>query len=171
MGPLVNFQSGTRLTAANLNLMQNSFGVVKPANQSITSSVVLTNDNDLVIPASYLVAQATYAWWLFVTYNGGTQGSSDIQLNWVAPSGSIFRGTASYNNTSGAQVGAAEWDAANTIACGTNGTSNNRGIVAQGGLVMSNTVTAVQLQWCQNTSSGTATTVREGSMLLLQRLS
>lgn len=167
--PLVSLAAASRLTAAEFNEAQNVFGVIKQANQSVTSSTVLQNDNELVIPSTVLVLSAQYQFWCFIDYEGGTQGSSDFQWEWSLPAGAAIRYAALYLGTGGGLTFSTQVGSANLVA-GTNGAGFLRGVTMTGTLVMSTTAGAMQFEWAQNTSSGTATIVHAQSSLVLARM-
>jgi hypothetical protein len=168
----VYFNTYQRIAASKLDLMQNTFTAFKLASESVVSSTTLQPDNDLLIPASYLVADASYFFRGFIYYQGGAQGSSDINCQLNVPSGSVFNGVASYNSSAGAQEAAFPWAAGTPQYAGSNGAGQDRGIVWRGSLLMGSSLgNGVYLSWAQHTSSTTATIVLMGSSLMLTRLS
>jgi hypothetical protein len=168
---LVNFKAGDRFSAANLNLMQNQFGAYKLADESVTSSTTLQNDNDLIIPASMLAPNGLYVLDLTLVYQGGTQGASDLKCQWLAYTGVLINLTYSAINTSGAS-GTGSWNyPGGNPAFGTAGGSTLRAVTATGTMQLpASGLAAVTLQWAQNTSSTTATVTKEGSSLLITRI-
>lgn len=169
--PLENLSAGSRLTAAIFNTAQNVYGVVKAADQSVTSSTVLVNDTALVIASANLVASATYRVDCELDYEGGTNGSSDIKINWVVPAGATFQlGIPAYFSTSGVVNAPVILKSATTFSVGTSGAASLRCLVMTGSLIMSSTLANLQLQWAQNTSSATATIVHAGSYLTVARI-
>jgi hypothetical protein len=165
--PLVNWLAGNDITAANLNLMQNALSVIKSSDQDVTSSAVLVNDNALFLP---MVANATYWFNCFLSYKGGTLGSSDLQFQWAGPASSSMRFGASYFAGGGGWDGIAGYMGYNITAT-TNGTSNVRPVIMTGSVQTSTTAGNLQLQWAQNTSDSTPTTVQAQSYLSLVRVS
>lgn len=120
----------------------------KTSDESVTSSTTLQNDNELALT---LTAGGLYrfAAWLYVV---GTTAKVSF----------TFAGTAQWSEPNGGTV---------VTASGTTVTA------AAGGWLIAGTITAasagdtLQLEWAQNSSSGTATTVKAGSILTAQRLS
>jgi hypothetical protein len=168
---LVNFKGGDRFTAANLNLMQNQFGAYKLSNTSLTSNTTLAVDPDLQVPASMLAPNGLYVVELSLIYSGGAAGSSDIKLNWSGPSGTAMSLIASYWSTVATAIGAAYWNYGTAVTFGTRGSGIVTAATATGTLQMPSAVTSgVVLEWAQSTSSATATTVYEGSSMLLTRI-
>jgi len=162
-----NILAGQRITAALLNSMQPQT-VIKPSDQSVTSSTTLVNDNDLV---AAVVASATYIFACYLDYEGGTQGSSDLKWQWALPSGATLR----YQNigvgTGGGAVTGATCTGATIVAFGTSGAASLVAASMTGTLVMSTSPGFLQFKWAQNTSSGTATIVHAQSSLSLARVS
>src|SRR5215472_8894872 len=83
----LSIAAGSEITAAYLASIT-AVGVVKPTDQSVTSSTVLVNDNALVIP---VVANANYKFDLYLDFEGGTSGSSDIKFTWTVPASTTMR--------------------------------------------------------------------------------
>jgi hypothetical protein len=162
--------AGQRITAALLNSML-PVTVYKTANQAVTSSTVLVNDNELTLP---VVATGTYLLDGFIDYDGQFgPGTGDIKLDWSLPSGATLRwgplGNAS-NDT--AQKYASNTNVTgNVLTAGTYGTGGSHNAATpRGYLAVSSTAGNVQLMWAQNASSATATTVYAGSWIRLQRV-
>ena len=89
-----NILAGQRITAALLNSMQPQT-VIKPTDQSVTSSTTVVNDNDLV---SAVLASATYIFTCYLDYEGGTTGSSDLKWVWSVPLASSWTISASLSS-------------------------------------------------------------------------
>jgi len=166
--PLVSFAAGSRITAALLNEIQ-PLNVIKPADQSVTSSTTLVNDNALSLPLA--VANATYQFACYLDYEGGTLGSSDIKWTWTVPAGASMRYATTYTNTAGAIQGSITYVASSVPAAGTAGAGNLQALTMTGTLLVGATTGTLQLQWAQHTSSGTATIVHAQSGLSLVRVS
>jgi hypothetical protein len=162
-----NITAGARITAAGIQGTAPQ-ATIKGADQSVTSSITMINDNALFTD---LIADATYYFECCIFYQGGTQGSSDFQYQWTVPSGTTMI-WADENITTGgaASVGTCWTQAANPTA-GANGSGNKCSLVMKGTISTSSTAGVLQLQWAQNTSSGTATTVKAGSVLTLWQVS
>lgn len=165
--PFVPLYAGSQLTAAEWNEVQPA-QIIKPTNQSVTSSTTLVNDNSLFLPVA--VANATYVFRSFLIYKGGTQGSSDLKLEWAIPSGATLTCVIAGIGTGGGSFVGQGFTLSGTVALGTAG-STVCGVLFYGTLVMSSTTGTLQLEWAQNTSSATATTVEAGSLVELVRVS
>jgi|SRR5215472_253264 len=159
---------GQVLTASDVNTWFVPLVAYKSADQSLTSNTTLQNDNALSVTVA---ANATYWFELYLNFEGGTTGSSDIKVGWTFPSGLTMRYQDIYADT-GAVARLAVTDIqTSVIAVGSNGAGNLRAYSARGTVLTSGTSGTLQLQWAQNTSSGTATIVHAGSVLMLQRIS
>jgi hypothetical protein len=145
--------------------------VIKPADETVTSSVVLQADNNLLLNlADY--PNSTWLFECFLVYSGGTQGSSDIQWQWSVPSGATLLYTDDNMTTSGNPSTGTLWTASSNPTAGTNGgTGNLCGLTMKGTLQIGTTAGTLQLLWAQNHSSSTATTVKAGSSLQLWQVS
>jgi hypothetical protein len=158
--------AGSRITAALLQSVA-PMGVIKGADESVTSSTTLQNDNELFVP---VIANATYLFDCYLDFEGGTAGASDIQWQWTIGAGTL-RYQAIYAQASsglGLIAGVTYAGSAN-VAAGTNGAGSLRGLSMNGTLVTSG-ASSLQLQWAQNTSSATATIVHAQSYLSLWRI-
>lgn len=121
---------------------------LKSADQPLTSNTTLQNDTALALPLTGGVNYEFFLW-LYVT---GTTAKVTF----------TFGGSGQWSQPNGGTV---------VTASGTTVTA------AAGGWLIAGTVTAasgsdtLQLQWAQSSSSGTATTVKAGSILTALRLS
>lgn len=159
--------AGMNLTSALLQAMlpQQAY---KSGDQSVTSSVTLVNDSALVVPVA---ANAVYEVEAHVYYTGGTHNASDFKYNFTYPSGATSASVRYLGLTPAAlavQYGTVILGGAG--AFGTNGTSNILTVDLWFTLATSLTAGNLQLQWAQNTSSATATTVKAGSLLKARRI-
>lgn len=157
--------AGQRITAALLNSIA-PLCVIKPADQSVTNSVVLVNDNALAVP---VVAGATYLFDCYLDFEGGTTGSSDLQWQWQVPTGATLRYASGHVNT-GAFV-FTSYTGASNVTASTNGAGTILAVTMKGSLTMSSTGGNLQLKWAQNTANATATIVHAQSYLALWRIS
>ena len=144
--------------------------VRKSGDESVTSSDVLQNDNELVVA---LAASATYEVRYAFVYQAGTTG--DLKWQWQAPSDvvgiesalRISNSAASSEGNVRASSGAFTSGAGGVLSAG--GTGGNASIL---GSMMLVTTTGgnLQLTWAQETSNGTATILRTGCWLIATRL-
>lgn len=165
MSPPV-WSPGQVLAAADVNSWFIPLAAYKTSDQNIASSTTLTNDTVLFVP----VAANSFYWFQSVLhYKGGASGASDLKWQWTVPAGATLRYAANYLSTAfTVQVGA-EQVAASPNGAGTNGTSNVFTVQMSGHLAVGSTAGNLQLQWAQNTSNGTATTVGTGSAVILMK--
>jgi hypothetical protein len=146
--------------------------VRKTANESVTSSAVLQNDDHLLLQVA---ANATYLLELFLIYDGDAAG--DIQIGFTFPAGATIDWTPG-GLTTGAtqQSGSVKLAHVSTGAgegVGAVGTGAGNRVVARatGILQVAGTAGTLQLQWAQLASSATATTVLANSWMALRRIS
>lgn len=163
MTAVSSVNAGSRITASMLRGVA-PLAVVKGADESVTSSTTLQNDDALFLSVA---ANATYLFECYLNYEGGTLGSSDLKLVWSAPSGATMRFTFAHVDTSGNNVCSVTSAAGSTLTTGTNGAASLRGATMKGTLAVGATAGTLQLTWAQNTSSGTATIIHALSHLAL----
>jgi hypothetical protein len=161
-----NIAAGGRILAADIRSVA-PLAVIKGADETVTSSTTLQNDDALVLP---VVANGTYIFWCYLDYEGGTQGSSDIKWQWAVPASATLRYWAGYIGTTGTLHGSATITGGTSVSAGTGGTSVLMGAFMKGTLIVSSTAGNIQLEWAQNTSSGTGTIVHAQSELTLWRI-
>ncbi|MGW8635069.1 hypothetical protein ACWGNX_27245 [Streptomyces sp. NPDC055793] len=128
----------------------------KAADEAVTSSTTLQNDNHLILP---VVANATYTLFLMCIFSGATTG--DIKFDWTVPSGSVLR----WSDQTGVSGLHADVDVHSAPAGST--------LVAfqiSATVVTSSNAGNVQFRWAQNASDATATIVRANSSLQLTRV-
>jgi len=135
----------------------------KSGDESVTSSTTSQNDDHLVLEIG-----ANETWLiqydLFITVGASTN------LKWKVsvPSGSSASAHAKQaNNTTGADISDATSDT--TATTGTASGSNHGHYQIFLKVTSSSTAGAVQLQWAQGTSSGTALTLKSRSKLVAVR--
>lgn len=156
--------AGARITAAMIRGIA-PLSAFKSGDETRTSNNG-TPSNDAALFLPNLVAGGQYWVEVFIDYEGGTQGSSDLKWTWALPSGATFRYHAQYLSTGGSvQVGVTH-AGADVLGAGTNGSGNLRAITMQGTLLMSTTPGTLQFQWVQNTSSATPTNVHAQSAII-----
>ncbi|MFD9225374.1 hypothetical protein ACFWDI_36440 [Streptomyces sp. NPDC060064] len=172
---------GEVVTAAELNaeirdqmnaLIADNASVHKTADESVTSSATLQNDNHLLVS---VLANAEYEIVLRMCANGSASG--DIKLAWTVPAGSTSQRFCRGPDTSSAGSSAATTVRSNGLTDG-HATAINYGVfstsqqsfieeilyISTGG-----TAGTVQLQWAQNVIDATATTVEAGSYMTVIR--
>jgi hypothetical protein len=166
--PIPTWAVGQVLASSDVNQWFVPFAVVKPGDTSRASNTAVASDPDLTIPG--LLANASYEFYCYLNYEGGTQGASDIQWTWAVPASATLRYGLESVNTAGAVTVGVTHAGADVPSARTNGAGNLLAIYMSGTLVLAGTGGAITLQWAQNTSSATATIVHAQSLLRLRRL-
>ena len=162
-----NWLAGQRITASMLNSMIPLI-VVKPADESVASSVVLQPDNDLLCP---VVANATYDFDCYLNYEALVFSSNGgITIEWTGPSGATLRfGIAYLIEPAGTDSVSATRLDSTSYSLGGRGAGSLCAAVMTGTLITSATAGNLALQWAQATSSATATIVHAQSKLSMKR--
>lgn len=162
---MTSINAGSRILAS---VMQGAIplAVIKAADESVTSSTTLQNDDELLLSVA---ANASYLFFCYLDYEGASAG--DLKISWSVPTSATLRF---------AQIGQTAASAATTSATGIESTAYSFGadaaatlnaLLMHGTLLTSSTAGTLQLQWAQGTSSGTATKVHAQSFLALWRIS
>lgn len=154
--------AGSRATAVLMRGVAPN-AAYKGSNQTVTSSTTLQNDNTLFVP---VLASAVYRFDCMLTYQGGTQGSSDLKFAFVGPSGTTMAYSVQGITTAGVAT-AGYVRALAGMAVGSNGGGNSFAVTMTGSVSVGSTAGTLQLQWAQNTSNATGTIVQAGSILTL----
>ena len=132
----------------------------KTADEGVTSSTTLQNDNNLVINVGANEV------WEFETYLMVTAGSAtpDFKMAFTVPSGATLRWSASFYTSAGSAYSGVITASASAIGFPTTGTVTEtvlvKGIVANGA-----TAGTLQFQFAQNTSNNQAITVKQNSYM------
>lgn len=149
---------------------------VKAANESVTSSITFQNDDHLVLAVE---ANTNYTLTGFLLANGDIDG--DLKLQFTYPvSAAITYGLVAPalpntgNSNTDANLGGRPEDASspsNTVEIGTTTSSTNpTTVIFMGYLSVGATAGNLVLQWAQQTSSATATTLLKNSWIKLERV-
>lgn len=173
MSTYPQWAAGQKITAALLVAAQPDF-TIKTANESVTSSTTLQDDDHL----SYAItATGTYTFELFLLVNTG-DSAADLKTGFTFPTGTMnFFGSGPHEASLGAGTsGDGEFFARTSAVSGSSsigwGISSGApiGVRLWGALAATATGT-LRLQWAQLVSSGTATTLLAGSWMSVQRRS
>lgn len=139
----------------------------KAADTSRTSTTTLADD--LHLAGMALEANATYSLQGWIEYVGAAIGTGDLKMGFTTPAGC----TMNWNSGGVVTTGANSYDAT-APAAATSRTVGSGGAVEMvarlGGRIITTTAGILTLQWAQGTSSATATTIRAGSWLRLERI-
>jgi len=139
---------------------------VKANDESVTSSAVLQPDNDLILPVG---ANEVWQFLFHVIEVAGTTG--DLQIGFTFPTaGEISASVVAEDNAGTLNV--TRWIGTTTPTPGNpfRGTTNAYVLPITGIFVNSTNAGNLTMQWAQNTSDGTATTVKKYSTLWAARL-
>lgn len=140
--------------------------VVKTADESVTSSAALQNDDHLSLA---LATSTFYTVDGYLSCDGAV--AADIQVGFTVPSGATVNITVVGLSTSAASDPGVAWSGTvaasgeSAGAMGLLGTGNRSGMLIKGWVRTAGTAGNLQLQWAQGTSNGTATTVALDSWL------
>jgi hypothetical protein len=157
--------AGSRIVASEIQSVA-PLAVIKGADEDVTSSVALQNDNELFVEVD---ANATYLFDCYLDYEGASGSPFGIQWQWTTPSGATLRYQGTYNNTGGSPI-LASHKGSDNLSAGAGGAGTLEGISMNGSLIMSSTAGTLQLQWAQASSSSTPTIVHAQSYLALWRV-
>lgn len=153
---------GQVLTAADVNRWFVPTLIVKPSDQSITSSTTLTNDTALALTVE---ANALYTFNMVLLYVANA--TARINMQFTGPAGATMQsGMMGFNP--GATFGASSRGIANPVVFDGNG-ATVAPIFWQGTVQTVGTPGTFQFMWAQSVSNGTACTVKVGSSLCLVR--
>ena len=162
-----SWNPGDVLTAADMDAWAVPLAAIKAGDTSRTSTTTLANDPDLSLTYA---GPASYRFWLFLDYEGGTAGASDLKFTFVVGSGTL-RWTGVYTLAVGGPSPATIQTGSTLAAAATAGTvpPNLEAVTLQGTLVTTAPGT-LTLQWAQNTSSATSTILHAQSAMVLDRI-
>ncbi len=153
------FAAGQILTADELNAALPIAPAVKSADETVTSSAVLQNDDHLFVSVA---SSTTYLLELVFMFNANASG--DLKTTFTVPAGTT--GSLAATTDAGSSAGisptaTAVWD----------GTGSDEQARLWGRIVTAGTSGTVRLQWAQNASFGTGTILRAASFLRITRIS
>ncbi len=136
---------------------------LKVGDQTVNNSITLVNDAGLAVAVA---ASAAYAYELHLTYN--SNGTANFKTNWTLPSG----GTVVRSNLL-AVAGANTQHSSFTgpLVGGLLGAGADAALDMWGYFTTSTTAGTLQLQWAQTVANVSDTIVRDGSFLVVRRLS
>jgi len=157
--------AGTVITASLLAQVEPNT-VIKPSDQSVTSSTTLVNDSAL---AAAVGANATYIFAMFIDYEG-IASTGDLKFGWTVPASTTMKYIIIGNTTGGAAQNG-HGTQASTPSQGGGGAGVGEGTLLFGTINTASAAGTVQFQWAQNTSNATATKVHAGSALILWEVS
>ena len=155
---LKTFVDGEVLTSADVNTyLVNTLYAVKASDESVTSSTTLQDDEHLF---ASVAANSVYE--VTVALRGTANSSGDLKVQFAGPAGATGL-----------------FGAGKDHSCVTLGTPNGPislstatpdTVFFMGTLTVGGTAGTFKLQWAQNTSNATATTLQAGSYMVLRRI-
>lgn len=165
---LKTFVTGEVLTAADVNTyLVNSVGVRKTANESVTSSTTLQDDDELFVSVA---ANFTYEVSCMLKYDGATTG--DFKIQWNVPASATFDYSILRLQTGASDATAVALDYGQEnvdMVMGAIGSGTTATAMILGTLIVAGTAGTFGLKWAQGTSSATATRILTRSMLVARR--
>jgi hypothetical protein len=158
--------AGQKLTAALLAAMQ-PYTIYKAADESVTSSTTLQDDNHLILP---LAAGATYTIEGGLFYDGQFN-AGNLKLTWTLPALATIFWSANGPATGGAAAFGSQAVTSGNVTIGTYGTGGSKTTASINGTVTTfGTAGNMTLRWAQDAVHATATTIYAGSWLRAWRM-
>jgi len=146
--------------------------VLKGSDESVTSSATLQDDNDLLYA---LPAIGTYIFemWLYATSAANAAG--DLKVALTFPTGTMrFSALGPDPAIASASVAQGVWFTHLGATSGTSaisvGCSTNSNLVLMHGLFAASATGTLRLQWAQDTSNASATTIKAGSHMHIRQV-
>jgi len=139
----------------------------KTVSEDVTSSAVLQDDDQLVVPVT---SGAVYRFEAHLNYDAPT--AAGITIGWTVPAGAVLQYSAMGPSTTAAAYTddqTAEFDNSISVSFGAHGVGTRSGILLVGALITSATPGNVQLRWCQRVSNATRTRMFAHSYLDFMR--
>lgn len=133
----------------------------KTADESVTSSAVMQDDNELTV-----TVEANAVYWFQLLERIDATAASDYKSQLTLPSGATSVSAIDAITIAGTAYN--QFDLITTSFQTTEGAGAGtvRIAIRNGIIITSSTAGAVTLQWAQNTSGGTATILKAGSYLI-----
>ena len=171
MARFPDFAAAEVVTDTKMDQLSVDF-ILKNADESVTSSTVLQNDDALL---ATIGATGTYAFDLYLFASSAANAAGDLSVGFTFPTGTMYFGASgpSVNLASGSQD-VAEWIQRLSAVSGT--TTVNFGLSTTitrshiHGLFIATATGTLQTQWAQFASNANASTVKAGSHLILRRV-
>lgn len=167
---LGTWTDGSQLGATDVNtkIVQAIF-IDKPSDESVTSSIVMQNDNHL-----FFTAAANTSYWIKAhIIVVGADLTAGIQPGWYGPSGATFDWCSDQfgdNPDYAGPVSRTKQGIGNIPDMQTNGTTSPLVLPHRGILKINSTAGVFGFRWAQSTSNATATTVKALSALIAVKL-
>lgn len=157
--------SGSKLRAATLaafNAERMPITARKTSNETVNGSAALQNDDELFVAVE---ASCVYHFELRLNYTSGT--TPDLKLGWTYPTGTTIRWSGVDSDTAGAvRITGNLTETSVPAICGSGA---DLMAVYTGMVIVGVNAGTLTLQWAQNTSTGSNSTVYAGSFLTIKR--
>jgi hypothetical protein len=161
------FNVGDILAAADVNeYLVNTHFAFKNSNTTRTSAPNATNDPDLNIAVD---ANKIYMLYCYLAYNSGA--TPGFQNAFSVPSGTTLGGVYFGPSTTSVMSAPGNLVLLSGISAAWPGGTNDLGVICEGIVNTGSTAGNIIVQWGQQTSSATNTTLKTGSCLFLRRVS
>lgn len=150
------------VTLAAFNAERMPITARKTSNETVNGSAALQNDDELFCAVE---ASCVYHMELRISYTSGT--TPDLKLGWTYPTGTTIRWSGVDSDTAGAvRIVGNLTEASVPAICGS---GTDLMAVYTGMVIVGVNAGTLQLQWAQNTSTGSNSTVYAGSFLTIKR--
>jgi hypothetical protein len=164
------FTAGQPLTAAQLNGI-NGY-VLKTADQSVTSSATLVDDTHLNYS---ITATGTYIVDIYLYAASAANAAGDLGIGFTFPTGTFHVGVAAVDDTvasgnQGPLKGEGRTSATSGSLMTVVGLSTNTLQVHVHGILIATATGTLRLQWAQEVSNASASTVKAGSHMLVRQV-
>lgn len=162
------FATGDVPTAAQVNSwFVNTKFAYKPTNETIASSTVLQSDDHLLV-----TVEANAIYHVEAILRTASQSAADLQIGWLTPASSSFDWIVHGINAGGSTtnddfLGLMGTGSVPAVA----GIGANIAVRCTGMLVTTAAAGTFRLQWAQNVSNASGTSVLANSYIFLQRMS
>lgn len=146
--------------------------VLKAADESVTSSTTLQNDDHLffTIPqaGTYLVDAYLYA-------SSAANAAGDLNVTWSFPTGTMHHGAMGLgislaSGNEGSAVASQLLSAVSGASFVSVGLSTSTTFVRLHGILIATASGTLRLMWCQNSSNANASTVKSGSHMVVKQV-
>lgn len=171
MARFPDFTAAEVVTAAKLDSGMVDY-ILKTADESVTSSTTLQNDNHL---AATIGATGTYAADLHLWITSAADAAGDIKVSFTFPTGTLHMSgdgldTSLATGFGGTSTGLGVLSATSGTSTIAFGASTSTLCVRVHALLIATATGTLQLQWAQNGSNGNATTVKAGSHMIVRQV-
>lgn len=140
--------------------------VRKTADESVTSSTTLQNDNELALSID---ATGTYVFDLFVIAQSAANSAGDIKIGFTNPTGTLYFVGFGPHNAAASSSENGEWIA--NFDPTPYGTTTSPGVgIYMHGLLIATATGTLQMRWAQNSSNANATTIKAGSHMRMAQV-